>query len=83
MGYIPKIIAKRADLIKIQLELESEQYSNDKDVERVAKLLLAEIDSYVDLEGVEWLFITADLTGLNAQVRCRLDEGNVYYKTIN
>lgn len=82
MGYTPRIVAKRADLLKIKSELEEEQYSNHNDVERVAKLLLSEIDDYIDFEGTELLFISADLTMLNLMIRLRLDDGNVYYKTI-
>jgi hypothetical protein len=83
MGYEPRIIAKRQDLLKIKPELEEEQYSENTGVSRIAKEILSIIDIYIDFEGIEIIIFQPELTTFNSLVRERLTEGNVYYKTLN
>jgi hypothetical protein len=83
MSYEPRIIAKRQDLLKIQSELEEEQYSDNLDIARIAKEILSTIDSYIDFESIEIVIFRPEFTTFNSLVRERLDEGGVYYKTDN
>lgn len=83
MSYQPRILAKRHDLLKIENELELEQYSEDNDIRRVAKELLSVLNNFAVFEGIEIIVFHPEHTTFNALVRRRLDESGVYYVTIN
>lgn len=86
MSYEPTLIIKYSDLKKIESELEEEQYSDNADIKRVAKYLLEEFKFeklLPEFEGTKISVIKPEFTTFNSLVRERLDEGNVYYITIN
>ena len=82
MSYEPTLIIKYDDLKKIEKELEEEQYSENTDVERIAKCLLEEFkfeNLLPEFEGTKISVIKPEFTTFNSLVCERLDEGNVYY----
>ena len=79
MSYEPILIIKYDDLKRIESELEKEQYSENKDVEKIAKFLLEELKSSVDFEGIQIIIAKPEFTTFNSLVRERLDEGKVYF----
>lgn len=84
MSYEPTLIIKYADLKKIESELEEEQYSDNSDIERIAKFLLEELrfeNLLPEFEGTKIIMSKPEFAAFNSLVRERLDEGSVHYVT--
>ena len=84
MSYEPTLIIKYDDLKRIEPELEEEQYSQNTDVERIAKYLLDcicldDMRYYPEFLGTRIVVCEPEFTTFNSLVRERLDEGKVYY----
>jgi hypothetical protein len=84
MSYEPALIIKYDDLKRIKPELEEEQYSQNADVERIAKYLLDciyldDVRYYPEFLGTRIVVCEPEFTTFNSLVRERLDEGKVYY----
>jgi hypothetical protein len=81
MSYEPTLIIRKKDLDKALPILEEEQYSADKETERVAKYLLQvakyETKKFDDLELV---LCSPEFTSFNRLVRERLTELNVDFR---
>lgn len=83
MSYEPTLIIKYNDLRKIESELIEEKYSENTDISRIAKFLLEELwGEKIDFEDKCIIISRPEFTTFNSLVRERLDEGNVYYKTV-
>jgi len=84
MSYEPTLIIKYDDLKKIEKELEEEQYSDNRDISRIAKFLLEELrfeNLLPKFEGTAIIMSKPEFTTFNSLVRERLNEGRVQYVT--
>lgn len=81
MSYEPTLIIRKKDLDKALLILEEEQWSADKDIEKVAKYLL-QVSKYdvIKFDELELVLCCPEFTSFNSLVRERLTELNVDYR---
>ena len=81
MSYEPTLIIRKKDLDKVLPILEEEQWSADKDIEKVAKYLL-QVSKYdvIKFDELELVLCSPEFTSFNRLVRERLTELNVDYR---
>lgn len=81
MSYEPTLIIRKKDLDKALPILEEEQWSADKDIEKVAKYLL-QVSKYdvIKFDELELVLCSPEFTSFNRLVRERLTELNVDYR---
>lgn len=81
MSYEPTLIIRKKDLDKTLPILEEEQWSADKDIEKVAKYLL-QVSKYdvIKFDELELVLCFPEFTSFNRLVRERLTELNVDYR---
>lgn len=83
MGYYPTIILKRQDLIKHQDSLEQEIIWADENTIKLNEFLLDVIkdNNVIKFGDLELLICYPEFTTFNQDVRDKLDELDVEYKT--
>lgn len=85
MSYEPTLIIKEKDLEKHRRLFEKEQWSEDADIERVAKFLLDVLDNdtiefEVGKKKLVLLICTPEFTSYNADVRNKLTDLDITYQ---